>query len=505
MSKPGNVISEIQASATVLSALRGGEDFSELSKGEAARLRNLILSKRCSMQQLAEISAEITKLCLEEADMATVKGAIAEAPKTCSATHAGKADDKKQAWENLWHHLPERVWKSMDGGDCTEFFDHTMELGLAVPSEPTFRTMMLIVLAHQDGYEKTFSMQPSTKLTMMNSAKQMWHARKKQQMMPAPSVMVMALPRSWEELVGQSPDAAKAFAEVRPAPCPSNDMQLVALGNSSRCRGAKGHPGTAKPTTDLALPGAAPGGQDVMAALNEQMKGFGNMMVLSMRMLLDEVREGRRSSPLSIDLREEALQQASLGEEAKRRHLRLTMGTRKAVGDLQSGESSASLGEGHVGGGQGLEAGGGSRPLCDVGLGDASGVDDGARSGRIDGKPEPEEAQCVASGGKSALSVKDVAGFWEKQMMKRPAAAGKKAPGAKAVAPAKVPITMKRSASKSADAVYSGTKPFKYLKTDLPAGWKMWSVGDRPDKYFLAPDGTQFRTRKSADEYLQSK
>ncbi len=62
MSKPGNVISEIQASAAVLSALDGAEGFSELSKGEAARLRNLILSKRCSMQQLAEISAEITKL-----------------------------------------------------------------------------------------------------------------------------------------------------------------------------------------------------------------------------------------------------------------------------------------------------------------------------------------------------------------------------------------------------------------------------------------------------------
>ncbi len=134
MSKPGNVISEIQASAVVLSALDGAEDFSGLSKSEAARLRNLILSKRCSMQQLAEISAAITKLRLEEADMATVKGAIAEAAKTCSATHASKADGKKQAWENLWHHLPERVWKSMDGGDCTEFFDHTMELGLAVPS-----------------------------------------------------------------------------------------------------------------------------------------------------------------------------------------------------------------------------------------------------------------------------------------------------------------------------------------------------------------------------------
>ncbi len=77
MAQHDKVIQEILASATVLAALREDDDFAAVSHKESERLAQLIVAKRLSMQQLAEISTAAEQLVLEADDKATVKKAVA--------------------------------------------------------------------------------------------------------------------------------------------------------------------------------------------------------------------------------------------------------------------------------------------------------------------------------------------------------------------------------------------------------------------------------------------
>ena len=229
----------LQASATLLTALRGTPGFNDVSESEAEALVETIAPLELSPADVTATIQEVRRLGLARDDEVVVLKALSKklrvvapasrrkpptrsssglslgsaaastaapapaapepaAPVECIAPPMGQS--KVQNFEAIVNYWPKNVWDSMSQGVSAPALKFAVKLGLRNPSEKTSKAIALAMMASADGAEMVLQQPRAMTVSFCNSVK-VWIANE---------VKLVGNPAVWLAMLMPSPQELRA-------------------------------------------------------------------------------------------------------------------------------------------------------------------------------------------------------------------------------------------------------------------------------------------------------
>lgn len=236
------LLQQAAASKSLLGALRLRPGFERASAAEATRLLQLLRATSTTSAQLAALTTVITDSGFNGPDEAALLDAVADLlsgqqgrPLTTDTT----ARTQQQNWITILGFFTASVWKKISEQNINEVLDFLILMGLRNPSEKTYQTLSLGIIAHSNGIEKALNMPVDMKLNFNKSLKGMF--KTKAQLSTPPLEWIQTLPECPADLKLKHPMVHdRVFADEVAVENPISQVHMSQLRMTSRCRDYRG-------------------------------------------------------------------------------------------------------------------------------------------------------------------------------------------------------------------------------------------------------------------------